>query len=94
MKEDCDALRGRRTHGGECDPAQVVVLYLFEALEARVLLASTRFAVIGDYGNNSTGEADVAARVKMWNPEYVVTVGDNSYPIGAAAELDPNIGKY
>jgi hypothetical protein len=94
MRDNCHARRERRTQSAQCDRAQLVVLYLFEALEARVLLASTRFAVIGDYGNNSTGEADVAARVKTWNPEYVVTVGDNSYPIGAAAELDPNIGRY
>ena len=68
--------------------------YTFEALEARVFLAATHFAVIGDFGNNSAGEADVAARVKTWNPDYVVTVGDNSYPSGLASELDPNIGQY
>jgi tartrate-resistant acid phosphatase type 5 len=54
----------------------------------------TRFAVIGDYGANSPEEADVARLVKGWRPQFVVTVGDNNYPSGAAATIDQNIGKY
>ncbi len=56
--------------------------------------SSIRFAVIGDYGSDSQAEADVANVVKSWNPSFVITVGDNNYPNGAASTIDANIGKY
>lgn len=52
------------------------------------------FAVIGDYGLDGTPEADVAKLVKGWNPEFVVTTGDNNYPSGEASTIDANIGKH
>ncbi len=52
------------------------------------------FAVIGDYGSGEQPEADVANLVKSWNPDFIVTVGDNNYPIGAAHSIDENIGRY
>lgn len=56
--------------------------------------APLRFAVIGDYGEGSQGEQDVAAMVKGWNPDFIITVGDNNYPSGAAETIDERIGKY
>lgn len=53
-----------------------------------------RFAVIGDYGSGEQQAADVAALVKSWNPEFIVTVGDNNYPDGAAETIDQNIGQF
>lgn len=53
-----------------------------------------RFAVIGDYGNNSQAETNVAMLVDGWNPDFVVTTGDNNYPLGSAATIDQNIGQY
>lgn len=53
-----------------------------------------RIAVIGDYGDNSQAEADVAALVRSWQPDLVVTTGDNNYPSGAADTIDDNIGQY
>jgi len=53
-----------------------------------------RFALIGDYGSGDQAEADVAALVKSWNPDFIVTVGDNNYPLGEAATIDDNIGKF
>jgi tartrate-resistant acid phosphatase type 5 len=43
--------------------------------------ATVRFAIIGDFGNrtSSGAEADVAAMVSGWNPEFVITTGDNRY---------------
>ena len=52
------------------------------------------FAVIGDYGNGSQAEADVAALVKSWNPDLIITTGDNNYPDGAADTIDENIGQF
>ena len=54
----------------------------------------TRFAVIGDYGSGSQAEADVAALVKSWNPDLIITTGDNNYPDGAADTIDDNIGQF
>lgn len=55
---------------------------------------AVRFAVIGDYGWTGTPEANVAALVKSWNPEFVITTGDNNYDNGSAASIDVNIGQY
>ncbi len=55
---------------------------------------SVRFAVIGDYGIAGQPEADVAALVQSWNPEIVITTGDNNYPNGEASTIDANIGQY
>lgn len=56
--------------------------------------APVRFAVIGDYGQGTQPEADVAALVKSWNPDFIITVGDNNYPSGAAETIDQNIGQF
>ena len=52
------------------------------------------FGVIGDYGSAGQAEADVANLVKSWNPDFIVTVGDNNYPDGALYSIDQNIGQY
>ncbi|HZP12027.1 MAG TPA: metallophosphoesterase [Nevskiaceae bacterium] len=38
-----------------------------------------RFAVIGDYGSDDDSEKAVAKLVKGWQPDFIITVGDNSY---------------
>lgn len=52
---------------------------------------TVRFAVIGDYGNGSTNEGLVATLVNSWNPQFVITTGDNSY---GASPIDFNIGQF
>jgi tartrate-resistant acid phosphatase type 5 len=52
------------------------------------------FAVIGDYGEDNQGEKDVAAMIKGWNPDFIITVGDNNYPSGAAETIDQRVGQY
>jgi hypothetical protein len=52
------------------------------------------FGVIGDYGTDGLAEANVATWVKSWNPDFIITVGDNNYPDGEAATIDDNIGQY
>ncbi len=51
------------------------------------------FAVIGDFGDGGILETDVAKQVQSWSPEFILTVGDNNYPSGAAATIDRNIGR-
>jgi len=53
-----------------------------------------RFAVVGDYGSGKQAEADVAALIKSWEPEIIITTGDNNYPSGKWATIDQNIGQF
>ncbi|MBI5825072.1 MAG: metallophosphoesterase [Chloroflexi bacterium] len=55
------------------------------------------FAAIGDYGVNNSSEAAVANMVAGWNPELVITLGDNYYieALGEGSqEYDMAVGKY
>ena len=56
--------------------------------------STTRFAVIGDYGCACQGELDTSNLIKSWNPDFIVTVGDNNYNFGEASTIDANIGQY
>jgi tartrate-resistant acid phosphatase type 5 len=53
-----------------------------------------QIAVIGDYGGGGSPERDVANLVNSWNADFVVTLGDNNYPDGAADTIDQNIGQF
>ncbi|GBD09957.1 Alkaline phosphatase [Candidatus Thermoflexus japonica] len=53
-----------------------------------------RFAVIGDYGQAGPPAEAVARLVRSWNPDFIVTTGDNNYPRGEARTMDANIGRY
>jgi hypothetical protein len=66
-----------------------------EALEPRQLLTSgLRFAVVGDYGFANPVEGQVARRIKSWNPDLLLTTGDNNYSYGQGSTLDANVGQY
>ena len=49
-------------------------------------------AVIGDYGGcgvgNCEGQQKVADMVHSWNPDYIVTTGDNTYQRGLQEEVE------
>ncbi len=53
-----------------------------------------RFAAIGDFGTSDKNEAAVAGLVQSWNPDFIITLGDNNYPNGELKTIDQNIGKY
>src|SRR5688572_15104008 len=68
---------------------------IIESLEPRAMLAeSASFAVIGDFGHAGPVEQAVADVVKSWNPDFILTVGDNNYPDGEASTIDENVGQY
>jgi len=52
------------------------------------------FAVIGDYGGGGRPEENVANLVTSWEPDFIITVGDNNYPDGEASTIDWNIGHF
>ena len=57
-------------------------------------LSGQTFGVIGDYGVNNIAELEVSNLIKTWNPDFIITVGDNNYPKGDSSTIDINIGKY
>ena len=62
---------------------------------APVRAAGFTFAVVGDFGSGSGNETAVAAMIESWHPDFVLTVGDNAYPLGSARLLDRDIfGPY
>jgi len=58
------------------------------------LSAQVKFAAIGDYGSAGSNEEAVANLIDSWNPELIITMGDNNYPHGSASTIDENIGQY
>ncbi len=52
------------------------------------------FAAIGDFGSDNTSTRQVAKLVKGWQPHFVLTLGDNNYPVGSAATIDRHIGQF
>ncbi|MBN1143920.1 MAG: metallophosphoesterase [Bacteroidales bacterium] len=52
------------------------------------------FAVIGDYGLSGEPERRVADMVKSWNPDFILTAGDNNYYLGAWHTIKENVSKY
>lgn len=66
----------------------------FQNLKVNHPAETATFAVIGDYGQDSPEEGQVAQMVKSWNPEFVITVGDNNYPLGGAGTIVNNVGKH
>lgn len=56
-----------------------------------------RFAAVGDFGddrNNGPVVAAVARLVKGWNPEFVITLGDNNYNCGEQKTVAENITRH
>ena len=72
--------------------ALLTIVFLFSA--AIRAQSPSRFAVIGDYGSSGQPELDVSNLVNSWNPDFVITLGDNNYESGAEATIDINIGQY
>ena len=61
--------------------------------------STIKFAVIGDYGeyDEDSGmphhsNTDVAMLIKSWDPDFIVTTGDNNYPKGEQETIDINVG--
>ncbi len=55
---------------------------------------AVRFAVIGDYGTGGSAAGDVAALLLGWQPDFIITTGDNNYPDGSAETIDARVGKF
>jgi len=52
------------------------------------------FAALGDFGGADSGAEAVANLIKSWQPEFIITLGDNNYPVGAREHIDLAVGQY
>jgi hypothetical protein len=50
------------------------------------------FAIISDYGSADTNEAKVSQMVRGWNPQFIITAGDNFHK--TLTPLETMIGQY
>jgi tartrate-resistant acid phosphatase type 5 len=75
-------------------PASPSVLSTLAPTATETPVPAIRFAVIGDYGGGGQPEADVARLVDSWQVDFIITVGDNNYPDGAAETIDQNVGQF
>ena len=72
----------------------------FVAIAPALTAAQLTVGIIGDYGCAYAGGASlsneqaVARLVKSWNPNFIITTGDNNYPNGEASNIDTNIGQF
>lgn len=73
-------------------------VFLFSSLEGNAA-TPLKFAVIGDYGEiGDDGQTPyqssvaVAVLVKSWDPDFIITTGDNNYPKGKQETIDINVG--
>ena len=56
---------------------------------------SVKIGMVGDLGDGDSNEAAVAQLIKGFNPDFIATVGDNSYgPAGQDANVGKNYAAY
>jgi hypothetical protein len=46
---------------------------------------------VGDLGSGTSDETAVASLIASWRPDFVLTVGDNAYPLGSTELLDRDV---
>jgi tartrate-resistant acid phosphatase type 5 len=64
---------------------------LFWFLVSPPAVARSLFATIGDYGDGSANEGSVSSLVYSWNPDFIITMGDNRY---GATDFDGTVGQF
>ena len=76
------------------EPSNTTIPTLTSTITPTPTPREVRFAVIGDYGSGDEAEQRVADLVLSWDPDLVLTVGDNNYPLGEVATIDDHIGRF
>jgi tartrate-resistant acid phosphatase type 5 len=56
--------------------------------------SAIRFVVLGDYGSRDRHSAAVAKMVRSWQPDFIITTGDNNYKSGSANTLKTSEEAY
>jgi len=65
-----------------------------DSFRTRTKKSVTRFAVLGDLGEGSTGQAAIAFRMAQRHPQFILTTGDNVYQNGLEEEYRKNLFPY
>ena len=60
-----------------CNGSSAVVTVIFGLLHS-LSAQSVRFGVIGDYGLAGAAEPGVSQLVQSWNPDFIITTGNNN----------------
>jgi tartrate-resistant acid phosphatase type 5 len=88
------ALTGCEPDGGDGVVQVEPELELYTPFVSTAVPDLVRFAAIADFGTGEQEEADVAALIKRWGVDFIVTAGDNNYFNGEAKNIDEHIGQF
>ena len=69
----------------------IITTLLLWFLVAPSAIAQSLFATIGDYGVATTDTGNVAGLVYGWNPEFIITLGDNRL---GSRSYDLTVGQF
>lgn len=83
--------------GSTLATGQLLGLLAPRSAQAQSASSTVRFAIIGDFGETLRDQEfpvdRLGAMIRSWNPDFVVSVGDDNYILGEASTIDTNIGK-
>lgn len=72
----------------------LLVITMFTASAQDTTDETIQFAVIGDFGREGDNLQAVSDMIHKWDPDFIITTGDNNYPDGEEDTIDENIGQY
>lgn len=75
-------------------PTDTAPGFTFTPQPTATTASSVVFAAIGDYGSGNQDEGDVAKLIDSWQPDFIITLGDNNYPVGAVNHIDTAVGQF
>ncbi|WOO42127.1 Calx-beta domain-containing protein [Rubellicoccus peritrichatus] len=103
MKNETSALNRRdflkvgSLTGASIASGSLSVFFAQNARGQTVSNGSIRVAIIGDFGETSANGLFPVDRVGpmmvSWDPDFIISLGDNNYVLGQASTIDANIGK-
>ena len=70
-----------------------IVLFLYILTLQIGAQTAVRFGAVGDFDDDSNTQA-VADLISSWNPDFVITQGDNNYGSGSVAAWDDEVGQF
>lgn len=77
----------------DADENRLTLTYTFSTFGEVSKDDPLKVAVVGDYGNFSTDELRVVTQIMWWNPDMMLTTGDNAYESGTLDEFQVNVFK-
>lgn len=75
------------------DADHLTLTYTFQTEKDVTNEDPLRVAVVGDFGAFTTDELRVVTQMMWWNPDIIITTGDNAYDSGTLEEYSVNVFK-